>query len=91
MGLIAEYRKYKKQRELLTFLNDEYGITKEDLGYLHEALQIVKETKIPKPNVVDERQAEEIKKQKEKLTPEQIVEAFAGETEDFYPYGKPKE
>ena len=91
MGL-REYQQYKKQKELLTFLNEEYGITKEDLNYLHEALVIVKEMKTAKPNVVDAETKKEYEEQKKlKLTPEQIVEAFAGETEDFYPYGKPKE
>ena len=91
MGL-REYQQYKKQKEILAYLKDEYGITKEDLSYLHEALVIVKEMKLAKPNVIDAETKKEYEEQKKlKLTPEQIVEAFAGETEDFYPYGKPKE
>ena len=92
MGLISDYRKYKKQKELLTFLKDEYGITKDDLSYIHEALEIVKNKELNKPVVIDEKTQKEIQeKQALKMTPEQFVEVFAKETEEFYPYGKPKE
>lgn len=92
MGLISEYRKYKKQKEMLTFLKDEYGITEEDLKYIHEALEKVKELKTRTPLVLDEKTKEEIELvKKTKMTPEQFVEVFAKETEEFYPYGKPKE
>jgi hypothetical protein len=94
MGIISEYRKYKKQKEILTFLNEEYGITKDDLQIVHEAIQYYKNRDV-KPVVarepVDEATKQKLKKEQErKLTPEQIVEAFAGEMEEFYPYGKPK-
>lgn len=89
MGLISDYRKYKKQNELLSFLKNEFGITKDDLGYLHEAIEVVKNKK---SIVLDEKLKEEIKeKQAEKLTPEQLVAQFADKVEEFYPYGRPKE
>lgn len=91
MGL-REYRQFKKQKEILAYLKDEFGINKEDLNYLHEALEIVKSNQVSKPVEIDEKTREEIKeKQKFKMTPEQFVEVFAKETEEFYPYGKPKE
>ena len=77
---------------MLTFLDDEYGITKDDLKYIHEALEKVKELKTRTPLVLDEKTKEEIELvKKTKMTPEQFVEVFAKETEEFYPYGKPKE
>jgi hypothetical protein len=92
MGLISEYRKYKKQKEMVAFLEEEYGITKDDLKYIHEALEKVKELKTRTPLVLDEKTKEEIELvKKTKMTPEQFVEVFAKETEEFYPYGKPKE
>ena len=97
MGLIKDvinFRKYKKQKEILSFLDEEYGITKDDLSNMHEAIQHYKNKDV-KPVVVREPVSEAAKQKLEKeqatkLTPEQIVEAFAGETEEFYPYGKPK-
>lgn len=89
MGLISEFKKYKKQQEMLTFLENEYGITKEDLKYIHEALQLVKNGNIHKPYVMDEETKEKIlEEQKTKMTPEQYIAQFAGEVEEFYPYGK---
>ena len=90
MGL-REYQQFKKQKEILAYLKDEYGITKEDLSYLHEALELVKNKQVSKPIAADEKTIEEIEKQTLKMTPEQFVEVFAKETEEFYPYGKPKE
>ena len=88
MGLISEYRKYKKQKELLAFLDEEFGITKDDLKYLHEAVEVVKNKKT---FVLDEKTKEEMKEMNsQKLTPEQIVASFAGTGEEFYPYGRPK-
>ena len=97
MGLIKDvinFRKYKKQKEILTFLDEEYGITKDDLQNVHEAIQYYKNRDV-KPVVAREPMSEAAKKKLEqeqanKLTPEQIVEAFTGEMEEFYPYGKPK-
>lgn len=87
MGLISDYRKYKKQNELLTFLKNEFGITKDDLGYIHEAIEVIKEKKI---FALDDKAKAEIKEQyAEKLTPEKLVESFAGKVEEFYPYGRP--
>lgn len=97
MGLIKDiinFRKYKKQKELLAFLNDEYGITKDDLQNMHEAIQRFKnkdvKSVVTREPVSDAAKKKLEKEQATKLTPEQIVEAFAGETEEFYPYGKPK-
>ena len=93
MGLISEYRKYKKQKELLAFLNEEYGITKDDLQLTHEAIQYYKNREV-KPTVTREPISEAAKQKLEKeqatkLTPEQFIEQFAGEMEEFYPNGKP--
>lgn len=89
MGLISEFKKYKKQKEMVAFLEEEYGITKDDLKYLHEALELVKNGNIRKPYVMDEKTKEEmLEQQKTKMTPEQYIEQFAGEVEEFYPYGK---
>lgn len=89
MGLISEFKKYKKQKEMVAFLEEEYGITKDDLKYLHEALALVKESKVVKPYVMDEATKKQIEENnKTKMTPEQFIEQFAGEVEEFYPYGK---
>jgi hypothetical protein len=89
MGLISEYRKYKKQKEMVAFLEEEYGITKDDLKYIHEALELVKNGNVHKPYVMDEKAKEEmLEQQKFKMTPEQYIEQFAGEMEEFYPHGK---
>jgi hypothetical protein len=77
---------------MVAFLEEEYGITKDDLKYIHEALEKVKELKTRTPLVLDEKTKEEIELvKKTKMTPEQFVEVFAKETEELYPYGKPKE
>lgn len=89
MGLIKDFKKYKKQKEILAFLDEEYGITKDDLKYIHEALELVKNGNVHKPYVMDENTKKEIdEKNKTKMTPEQFIEQFAGEVEEFYPYGK---
>ena len=94
MGLISDFRKYKKQKEMLSFLEDEYGITKDDLMNLHEMVQEHKNREIKQVVVrepLDEKTKQEIENSmKNKTTPEQLLELFAGETEDFYPYGRPK-
>ena len=41
MGLISEYRKYKKQKEMVAFLEEEYGITKDDLKYLKHLIELM--------------------------------------------------
>ena len=92
MGLIKdlkELKKIKKQKEMVAFLEEEYGITKDDLKYVHEALELVKNGNVHKPYVMDEKAKEEmLEQQKLKMTPEQYIEQFAGEVEEFYPYGK---
>lgn len=87
MGL-KDYKTYKKRQELLELLSS-FGITEEDLKYLPSALKIVKEGNINKPVEITDEQKKKIKDKLDKtLTPEQMIQAFAGETEEFYPNGR---
>ena len=96
MGLKA-YRKYRAREDLLEILT-EFGITRTDLFYLHDALAIVKELKEKSdktttnhPFKLSEEQEKKIKeKSLNKITPQQILEMFGGEVEDIYP-NEPKE
>lgn len=92
MGLIKdlkELKKIKKQKEMVAFLEEEYGITKDDLKYIHEALELVKNGNVHKPYVMDEETKKKLElENKTKMTPEEFIEQFAGEVEEFYPYGK---
>ena len=92
MGLIKdfkEFRKTKKQEKILSTL----GLTVEDLPYLKEAIQMVKNHQpIDEPKVEDTPKTsngtQEEKKPNQKMTPEEFVEQFTGEVEEFYPYGR---
>lgn len=105
MGLRnKEIKKLELRLELLEFLK-EYGIEPNDLHYLHEAIEYVKEKKssnsekiiesVTSPDnrskVLDDETMKKIKEANaNKLTPEDFIQQFAGESEEFYPYGKPK-
>jgi len=105
MGLRSkELKKLELRLEILDFLK-EYGIEPNDLHYLHEAVEYVKKQKENKkdevvdkltssdnkPIVLDEKTKEEIKQRYNgKMTPDEFISQFAGESEEFYPYGKPK-
>lgn len=98
MGLRnKEMKKLEMRLEFLEFLK-EYGIEPNDLHYLHEALEYVKKirendslTNNISNNAPNDDMKKKIKEQQEKLTPEEFINMFAGESEEFYPYGKPKE
>ena len=100
MGLISRNKELKRLEMRLEFLEflKEYGITPNDLHYLHEAIEYVKKEK-ENPKEVNSKElkptkeeVEKYKKEKsEKMTPEQFINQFAGEVEEFYPYGKPKD
>lgn len=90
MGLIKdfkEFRKKKKQEEFLASL----GLTMEDLPLLKEAVRLVKCQGEPvneeKPVVASTGEHKE-EKPNQKMTPEEFIEQFAGEVEEFYPYGR---
>lgn len=96
MGLKnKQMKKLELRLELLEFLK-EYGIEPNDLHYLHEALEYVKKEK--ESNKIQngsnlapsDDEKKKIKENNEKMTPEQYVNMFMGESEEFYPYGKPK-
>ena len=94
MGLKG-YRKYKRNEEFKEFLAC-YGITDSDLRFLHEALAIVRELKrkaderpVEARPAPSEEQRKEFKERKDKaLKPEDIVEMFKDDVEEFYPNGK---
>ncbi len=91
-----ELRKLEKRIELLEFLKTEFGIESKDLHYLHEAIEYVKKLKengitTSNAKTPSEEDKKNIKDRNEKnMTPEQFINQFAGEVEEFYPYGKPK-
>ena len=85
MGL-KDYRAWKKKQELLQML----GLTEEQLAFLPKAIELVKQ-------MTEEQPAEEpaaagtmrtAPAVNEKVTPEQYVEMFKGDIEEFYPDGR---
>lgn len=94
MGLKG-YRKYKRNVETMEFFAS-YGIAESDLRYLHEALSIVKELKSRADEKPIEAKASPSKEQQKEIKerngrfvkPEDIVEMFAGDAEEFYPNGR---
>ena len=93
MGL-KELKKAAREKEFEEFLLS-FGITKADLCYLHEFIEKIRNFRPQEPAkpVVPN---EELKKKIEqdarmKMTPEELVKSFAGESEEFYENGrKPK-
>ncbi len=99
MGLIKkkDYMKFETRLIVLEMLK-EYGIEPEDLHYLHDALKIVKDIKENKPVIkdnkpkIDEKTKQEYtEKASKSMTPAEFIDQFARESEEFYPYGKPKD
>ena len=102
MGLMKRRDELKKLEMKLTFLElmkEEFGIEISDLHYLHEAVEIVKEMKkknLENPNnnanpkMPDDDMKKKFKENENKMTPEEFISQFGGESEEFYPYGKPK-
>ena len=94
MGLIKdfiEFRKTKKKEKFLASL----GLTLEDEPYLAQAVKYIKnQTPINEEPVEVVKEASngstEVveKKPNQKMTPEEFVEQFTGEVEEFYPYGR---
>ena len=88
----------KKLEMKLTFL-ERMKEEISDLHYLHEAVEIVKEMKkknLENPNnnanprKPDDEMKKKFKENENKMTPEEFINQFGGESEEFYPYGKPK-
>lgn len=105
MGLRSkELKKLEMRLDFLEFLK-EYGIEPNDLHYLHEAVEYVKEKKsnidkaierVTSPDnrikVLDDKAKKEIEQRYENMTtPADFISQFAGESEEFYPNGKPKD
>jgi hypothetical protein len=94
MGLKG-YKAYKRNRELLELLAS-YGVCESDLRYLHEALSLVKALKsradekpIEAKASPSKEQQKEIKERQDRFVkPEDIVQMFAGDAEEFYPNGR---
>lgn len=67
---------------LIETLKEEFGISEDDLKYLPEALELVKQKPVsftPAKKSDEEKAAEALK-----MTPEQMVAMFAGDVEDFH-------
>lgn len=97
LGKNKEIKKIEMRLEFLEFLK-EYGVEVSDLHYLHEAVEYIKEIRknnlnenrnINVPDATTKKKYEE--DARNKMTPEEFISMFAGESEEFYPYGKPKE
>ena len=93
MGL-RDLKKAAREKEFEEYLLS-YGITKADLCNLHEIIAKVKNFKpepVYKPSTFSKEEKEKLlEEQRKKMTPEQLVESFAGESEEFYENGrKPK-
>ena len=94
---MKEYKLWKKQRELVEVLAT-FGISEEDIKYLPEALKIVKDIKNQptQPTGFSPEVKEQIEKNKKALEkskpiqPADYVSQFAGEQQEFYPYGRSK-
>ena len=81
-----------KLKEMLKILTVYFGITEEDLRYLPEAIKIVKGSQLPlKPITLDDKQKKEIEqKYQNAYTPEEYLNGFKNEVEEFYPNGREK-
>ena len=102
LGRNKDLKRLELRLEFLDFLK-EYGIEPNDLHYLHEALEYVKNQKelykkiqdvgVARPaNIPDDKTKKKYEEEaKQKMTPEEFISMFAGESEEFYPYGKPKD
>ncbi len=98
MGLadmtVEELEKAKEFLKMLSF----FGITEEDLRFLPEAIQIVKNMKNNKSNLVENTRialvSDEEKKKIEQAFKDKgldlMFEQFTREEEEFYPHGRPK-
>lgn len=93
MGL-KDYRKFKLKNLLKEVLEQEFGITQQDLQFLPQALKMIKEGKLnnePKPVAMSDEEKKRIKEKQDKyMTPDQMFEVFNADIEEFYPNGKPK-
>lgn len=91
MGLRNEYKTYKRRKEFIKFL-DEFGISEDDLHFLHEALCFIKNESKEQPIKVlvpSDKEKSDFQKKIEKVgDPQKFFEQFNDEIEDFYPYGK---
>jgi hypothetical protein len=93
MGL-KDYRRYRKAKEIMDFLKEEYGIDGQMLRELPQALADLKSIKEsaarpaerPMPSA---EQTKDFKNKKEHAAkPEDIVAMFKDDVEEFYPNGK---
>ena len=93
MGL-KYLKKLAREKEFEEYLLS-FGITKSDLYTLHENLEKVRAMEVhsePKPIKPSAEMEKKIKEDaRSKMTMEQLVQSFVGESEEFYENGqKPK-
>jgi len=90
MGL-KELKKAAREKEFEEYLLS-FGITKSDLCNLHDLMIKVREMEVksePKPIIPSEEQQKKFQNDAAtKLTMEKLVEAFTGESEEFYENGR---
>lgn len=91
MGLIKDAMKLRKQREFAEMCEAVFGMSIEEIKKSLEDKRVVyvKEEApvVDKDNKDEQVEAENKQKALEKMTPEQMVEQFAGDVEEFYPDG----
>ena len=81
MGLIARARHLAKVDEFKAMFEEIFGMTV-------EAAKVKLTAEQPKPFEITSEIKEKIKQKNEKsMSPEELVEIFAHETEEFYPNG----
>jgi len=90
MGL-KELKKLAREKEFEEFLLS-FGITKADLYTLHENLEKIRNLQVtedPRPIVPTGKLKEKIEQDaRSKMTPEELVKSFAGESVEFYENGR---
>lgn len=88
MGLVKDVKHYKLVKEVSAIVEEIFGMSIEQIKAKLNEKSTVIETK-PTLNELTEKEKKAIEdKYKGKMTPEQIVEKFAGDVEEFYPNGK---
>ena len=86
MGLTDLNKKELKELQKFIKLLGVFGITEEDLRYLPQAIKQVKENALPSKIQLTESEKKEIKQKYEtKMTPQQWLDTFSGDIEEFTP------
>ncbi len=88
MGLIKDVKHFKKVKEFEAMVEEVFGKSVKEIKALIDKSEAIMNYR--PVQVSEATKQENIQKALNKMTPEQMVEVFAKETEEFYPDGKPQ-